>query len=69
LAYKKETMSNKPSFFLRLIQAIAHEIWAVLFILSALALIFMAHHYWQDLLDGYQVAHNFCLKIVHLIRS
>lgn len=61
-------MASKPSLFMRILQAIVHRVWAVLFFLTVLSLLALADHWWEAISSGYHVLEGWVLAGMDLIR-
>ncbi len=47
-------MASKPTLFVRILLAVIHKIWAVLFFLVSLSVVSLVNHYWPFLVDCYR---------------
>jgi len=61
-------MASKPSLFMRILQAIIHRVWTVLFFLSVLAVLALGNHWWENIAVGYHVLEGWILAGMDLIR-
>ncbi|MGE4440850.1 MAG: hypothetical protein AB7D27_05090 [Desulfomicrobium sp.] len=62
-------MASKPSLFMRILQAIIHRVWAVLFFLTLLSMLALANHWWDILASGYHALESWILAGIELIRG
>lgn len=62
-------MASRPSLFLRVLQAIIHRVWTVLFFLTAFSLACVANHWWDRLVHGYSVLAGWIMAGVDLVRQ
>jgi hypothetical protein len=46
-------MDSRASLFTRVLQAVIHRVWTVLFFLTAFCLATLANHWWDRILDLY----------------
>ena len=60
-------MASNSSFFMRILRAIIHKVWTVLFFLSVLSLLFVANHWWDIIASGYHALENWILTGIELI--
>lgn len=63
------SMASRPSLFLRVLQAIIHKVWTVLFFLTAFSLACAANHWWDHILNGYTVFSGWVMTGIDLIRQ
>lgn len=61
-------MASKPSLFMRILQAIIHRVWTVLFFLTALSVLTLADHWWEHIAPGYRMLEGWILTGIDLIR-
>jgi hypothetical protein len=52
---------------MRILRAIIHKVWTVLFFLSVLSLLFVANHWWDIIASGYHALENWILTGIELI--
>lgn len=61
-------MASTPSLFMRILQAIIHRVWTVLFFLSVLSILALANHWWDPIAQGYRALEGWILSGLDLIR-
>jgi len=61
-------MASKPRLFIRVLQAIIHRVWTVLFFLTVFSLATLVNHWWGAILGGYHAVEGWVLAVVELIR-
>jgi hypothetical protein len=62
-------MASKPRLFLRVLQAIIHRVWTVLFFLTVFSLATLVNHWWDVILRGYHAVEGWVLAAMELIRQ
>jgi hypothetical protein len=62
-------MASKPRLFIRVLQAIIHRVWTVLFFLTVFSLATLANHWWDAILSGYHAVEGWILTAMELIRQ
>ncbi len=62
-------MASDSSFFMRILRAVIHRVWTVLFFLSILSLLSLANHWWDIIASGYHTLQSWILAGIDLIRS
>lgn len=62
-------MASTPRLSIRILQAIIHRVWTVLFFLSVISLLSLANHWWDDILSGYNALQNWILAGIDLFRQ
>ena len=62
-------MASTPRLSIRILQAIIHRVWTVLFFLSVIALLSLANHWWDDIMGGYNAFQNWILAAIDLFRQ
>jgi hypothetical protein len=53
---------------MRILQAIIHRLWTVLFFLTVLSVLALGNHWWESIAAGYHVLEGWILTGVDLIR-
>jgi hypothetical protein len=61
-------MASKPSLFMRILQAIIHRVWTVLFFLTVLSVLALTDHWWETIASGYHALANWALAGMDLLR-
>ncbi len=61
-------MASNSSLFMRILQAIIHRVWTVLFFLSILSVLALANHWWNHIADGYHILEGWARAGMELIR-
>jgi hypothetical protein len=54
---------------MRILRAIIHRVWAILFFLSVLSLLSVANHWWDIIASGYHALENWILAGIELLRG
>lgn len=62
-------MASTPRLSIRILQAIIHRVWTVLFFLSVISLLSLTNHWWDDILSGYNTLQNWILAGIDLFRQ
>jgi len=62
-------MASNSSFFMRILRAIIHRVWTILFFLSVLSLLSVANHWWGIIASGYHALQSWILAAIELIRG
>lgn len=62
-------MASKPRLFIRVLQAVIHKVWAVLFFLTVFSLATLANHWWDAILSAYHAVEGLVLTAIELIRQ
>lgn len=62
-------MASKPRLFIRVLQAIIHRVWTVLFFLTAFSLATLANHWWGAILSVYLTVEGWAMAAIELIRQ
>ena len=62
-------MASTPRLSIRILQAIIHRVWTVLFFLSVIALLSLTNHWWDDIMGGYNALQNWILAAIDLFRQ
>ena len=62
-------MTSNSSFFMRILRAVIHRVWGVLFFLTVLSLLSVANHWWDIIASGYHALENWILTGIELIRG
>ena len=62
-------MASTPRLSIRILQAIIHRVWTVLFFLSVISLLSLTNHWWDDILSGYNALQNWILAAIDLFRQ
>jgi hypothetical protein len=62
-------MASTPRLSIRILQAIIHRVWTVLFFLSVISLLSLTNHWWDDILSGYNALQNWILAGIDLFRQ
>jgi hypothetical protein len=62
-------MASNSSLFMRILRAIIHRVWTVLFFLSVLSVLALANHWWDVIAGGYHVLQSWILAGIDLIRG
>ncbi len=62
-------MASKPRLFIRVLQAIIHRVWTVLFFLTVFSLATLVNHWWDAILRGYHAVEGWVLAVMELIRQ
>ena len=62
-------MASDSSLFMRILRAIIHKVWTVLFFLSVLSVLSLANHWWDVLAGGYHALQGLILTGIDLIRG
>ena len=60
-------MASTPSLFMRILQAIIHRVWTVLFFLTLLSVLSVANHWWDILANGYHSLANWIMSGIDAI--
>ena len=60
-------MASTPSLFMRILQAIIHRVWTVLFFLTLLSVLTVTNHWWDILTNGYQTFASWILSGIDAI--
>ena len=60
-------MASKPSLLMRILQAIIHRVWTVLFFLTLLSVLALANHWWDIIASGYHALENWIMTGIELI--
>ncbi|WP_156902600.1 hypothetical protein [Desulfomicrobium escambiense] len=58
-------MASKPSLFIRVLQAIIHRVWTVLFFLTAFSLATLVNHWWDAIANVGRLA----MSAIELLRQ
>lgn len=61
-------MASTPSLFMRILQAIIHRVWTVLFFLSVLSVLALANHWWEPIAHAYHALEGWVVSGLDLIR-
>lgn len=61
-------MASNSSLIMRILQAIIHRLWTVLFFLTVLSVLALGNHWWESIAAGYHVLEGWILTGVDLIR-
>lgn len=61
-------MASKPSLFMRILKAIIHRVWTVLFFLTVLSVLALANHWWENIAHAYFAVEGWILAGIDLIR-
>ena len=62
-------MASTPRLSIRILLAIIHRVWTVLFFLSVISLLSLTNHWWDDILSGYNARQNWILAGIDLFRQ
>ena len=62
-------MASDSSLFMRILRAIIHRVWTVLFFLSVLSVLSVANHWWDVLAGGYHALQGWILTGIDLTRG
>jgi len=61
-------MASNPSLFMRILKAIIHRLWTVLFFLTVLSVLALSNHWWETIATGYHVLEGWVFAGMDLIR-
>lgn len=62
-------MASTPRLSIRILQAIIHRVWTVLFFLSVISLLSLTNHWWDNILSGYNALQNWIVAGIDLFRQ
>jgi hypothetical protein len=62
-------MASTPRLSIRILQAIIHRVWTVLFFLSVISVLSLTNHWWDNILSGYNALQNLILAGIDLFRQ
>lgn len=62
-------MASTPPLFLRILQAVIHKLWSVLFFLCALSVTCLTNHWWDRIVTGYLCLEQWILHGIELLRG
>lgn len=62
-------MASTPRLSIRILQAIIHRVWAVLFFLSVISLLALINHWWDAIMSSYGMIENWVLTGIDLLRQ
>lgn len=62
-------MASNQSLFMRILQAIIHRVWTVLFFLTLLSVLALTNHWWDILATGYSTLAEWIMSGIAAIRS
>ena len=62
-------MASNQSLFMRILRAIIHRVWTVLFFLTLLSVLALANHWWDILANGYSVLAGWIMSAIGAIRG
>ncbi len=61
-------MASTPRLSIRILQAIIHRVWAVLFFLSVISLLALINHWWDAIMSSYSMIESWVLTGIDLLR-
>lgn len=61
-------MASTPRLSIRILQAIIHRVWTVLFFLSVISLLALINHWWDAIMSSYSMIENWVLAGIGLLR-
>jgi hypothetical protein len=62
-------MASNQSLFMRILRAIIHRVWTVLFFLTLLSVLALTNHWWDILASGCSALADWVMSAMGLIRS
>jgi hypothetical protein len=62
-------MASNQSLFMRILRAIIHRVWTVLFFLTLLSVLVLANHWWDILANGYSALTGWIMSAIGAIRG
>ena len=62
-------MASTPSLFMRILKAIIHRVWTVLFFLTVFSLATLANHWWDAIANAALAVQGLVLSGIDLFRQ
>ena len=62
-------MASTPSLFMRILKAIIHRVWTVLFFLSVFSLATLINHWWDAIVNAGLAVQGLVLSGIDLFRQ
>ncbi len=62
-------MASTPSLFVRILQAVIHRVWTVLFFLTVFSLATLVHHWWDAIANAGLAVQGLVLSGIELLRQ
>lgn len=62
-------MARIAQFLFRLLLAIIHNVWTILFFLTATSILLLINHYWAALVMCYEVCANAAMQLIHFVQN
>lgn len=62
-------MASTPSLFIRILQAVIHRVWTVLFFLIAFSLATLANHWWDAIVNAGLTLQGLAMSAIDMIRQ
>ena len=62
-------MASTPSLFIRILQAVIHRVWTVLFSLTVFSLATLANHWWDAIVGAGLRVQGLVMTAIELIRQ
>jgi len=62
-------MASTPRLSIRILQAIIHRVWTVLFFLSVISLLALINHWWDAIMSSYSLIESWILAGIGLLRQ
>jgi len=62
-------MASTPRLSIRILQAIIHRVWTVLFFLSVISLLALKNHWWDAIMSSYSLIESWILAGIGLLRQ
>ncbi len=60
-------MASTPRLSVRILQAIIHRVWTVLFFLSVISLLALVNHWWDAIMSFYNTIESWVLAGIGLL--
>lgn len=60
-------MASTPRLSVRILQAIIHRVWTVLFFLSVISLLALVNHWWDAIMSSYDTIESWILAGIGLL--